>query len=146
MSHTGHEETHHDRNRGMTPRDGGAMPSVLVVDDSPDVRDLLTTRMGLDRDYDVVDEACDGAEAIVLATELKPDVIILDVMMPVLSGIDALPAIVRGSPHSKIVVYSAFTDDLALEQIYDAGAHAVVNKAAPLEHLLSTMHRVLQTS
>lgn len=122
------------------------MPSVLVVDDSPDVRGLLTTRIGLDKDYEVIDEACDGAEAIVMATEHKPDVIILDVMMPVLSGIDALPAIVRGSPDSKIVVYSAFTDDLALEQIYDAGAHAVVNKAAPLEHLLSTMHRVLQTT
>ncbi len=122
------------------------MPSVLVVDDSPDVRVLLTTRIGLDDDYVIVDEACDGAEAIVMATEHKPDVIILDVMMPVLGGIDALPAIVRGSPGSKIVVYSAFTDDLALEQIYGAGAHAVVNKAAPLEHLLSTMHRVLQTA
>jgi len=129
----------------MSARAEGAPPSVLVVDDSPDVRGLLTTRIGLDNDYEIVDEACDGAEAIALATQHKPDLIILDVMMPVLSGVEALPAIVRGSPDSKIVVYSAFTDDLALEQIYEAGAHAVVNKAAPLEHLLLTMHQVLNT-
>ena len=108
---------------------------VLLVDDSPDVRHLVSTRMELEGGFDVIDEAQDGAEAIVLATKHQPDVIVLDAMMPVLTGIDALPAIVQGSPASKIVVYSAFTDDPALEKIYDAGAHAVVNKSAPLDQL-----------
>jgi DNA-binding NarL/FixJ family response regulator len=108
---------------------------VLLVDDSADVRTLLRTRIELDGAFDVVDEAVDGAEAIALATQLQPDVIILDAMMPVLSGIDALPAIVRGAPQTKVVVYSAYTDDPALERIYEAGAHAVVNKAAPIDQL-----------
>lgn len=108
---------------------------VLLVDDSADVRRLVSTRMELEGGYSIVDEAEDGAEAIVLATRHQPDVIVLDAMMPVLTGVDALPALVKGSPSSKIVVYSAFTDDPALERIYDAGAHAVVNKSAPLEQL-----------
>ena len=108
---------------------------VLLVDDSADVRQLLRTRIELDGTFEVVDEAVDGADAIALATKHQPDVIVLDAMMPVLSGIDALPAIMRGSPASKVVVYSAYTDDPNLERIYDAGAHAVVNKAAPIDQL-----------
>ena len=116
---------------------------VLLVDDSADVRRLLATRMDLEGGYTVVDEAEDGAEAIVLATKHQPDVIVLDAMMPVLTGVDALPALVKGSPGSKIVVYSAFTDDPALEKIYDAGAHAVVNKSAPLDQLFLAISGVL---
>lgn len=116
---------------------------VLLVDDSADVRRLLMTRMDLEGGFSVVDEAEDGAEAIVLATKHQPDVIVLDAMMPVLTGVDALPAIVKGSPSSKIVVYSAFTDDPALEKIYDAGAHAVVNKSAPLDQLFLAINGVL---
>ena len=116
---------------------------VLLVDDSPDVRRLLSTRMELEGGFTIVDQAADGAEAIVMATKHQPDVIVLDAMMPVLTGVDALPAIVKGSPDSKVVVYSAFTDDPALEKIYDAGAHAVVNKSAPLDQLFVAISGVL---
>jgi DNA-binding NarL/FixJ family response regulator len=115
----------------------------ILVDDSPDVRRLLRTRMELEGGYEVLGEAGDGAEAIVLATKHQPDVIVLDAMMPVLSGVDALPSIVKGSPDSKIVVYSAYTDDPALDRIYEAGAHAVVNKAAPVDQLLLAIAGVL---
>ena len=118
---------------------------VLLVDDSADVRRLLATRMDLDGGYSVVGEAEDGAEAIFMATRHQPDVIVLDAMMPVLTGVDALPALVKGSPSSKIVVYSAFTDDPALEKIYDAGAHAVVNKSAPLDQLFLAIAGVLSS-
>jgi DNA-binding NarL/FixJ family response regulator len=116
---------------------------VVLVDDSPDVRRLLATRLQLEGGFDVVGEAADGAEAIVLVTRHQPDLIVLDAMMPVLTGLDALPSLVMGSPDSKVVVYSAFTDDPALERIYDAGAHAVVNKAAPIDQLLIAIAGVL---
>jgi DNA-binding NarL/FixJ family response regulator len=119
---------------------------VLLVDDSPDVRKLLTTRLALEDGFDVVGEAANGAEAIALATREQPDLVVLDAMMPVLSGIDALPSIIQGSPQSKVVVYSAYTDDPALEKIYDAGAHAVVNKSAPVEQLLVAFAGVLSPS
>lgn len=120
-----------------------ARPRVLIVDDSANVRSLLRTRISRTDDYEVVDEARDGAEAIVMATRHQPDLIILDVMMPVLSGIEALPEISKGSPGSKIVIYSASTRDRALQNIHDCGAHAVVNKSAPLEELLAAMAKVL---
>jgi DNA-binding NarL/FixJ family response regulator len=119
---------------------------VLLVDDSPDVRRLLTTRLALEDRFEVVGEAANGAEAIVLATREQPDLVVLDAMMPVLSGVDALPSIMQGSPASKVVVYSAYTDDPALEKIYDAGAHAVVNKSAPIEQLLVAFDGVLAAS
>jgi DNA-binding NarL/FixJ family response regulator len=119
---------------------------VLLVDDSPEVRKLLTTRLALEDGFEVVGEAADGAEAIAVATREQPDLVVLDAMMPVLSGIDALPSIIQGSPGSKVIVYSAYTDDPALEKIYEAGAHAVVNKSAPVEQLLVAFDGVLSAS
>lgn len=121
-----------------------ALRRVLIVDDSANVRSLLRTRISRAGDYEVVDEAKDGAEAIVMASRHQPDLIILDVMMPVLSGLDALPAIMLGSPRSKIVIYSASTRDRAVKNIHGCGAHAVVNKSAPLEELLVAMAEVLE--
>ena len=116
---------------------------VLLVDDSPEILKLLTTRLSVEEGFEVIGEASTGAEAIVLATREQPDLVVLDAMMPVLSGIDALPSIVQGSPGSKVIVYSAYTDDPALEKIYDAGAHAVVNKSAPIDQLLLAFEGVL---
>src|SRR3954471_10914162 len=116
---------------------------ILLVDDSAEVRRMLTTRLAIEAGVEVVGEAAKGAEAIALPTREQPDLIVLDAMMPVLSGVDALPSIIQGSPRSKIVVYSAYTDDPALEKIYEAGAHAVVNKSAPVEQLLVAFEGVL---
>lgn len=121
-----------------------ALWRVLIVDDSANVRSLLRTKISRSGPYEVVAEARDGAEAIELATKYQPDLIILDVMMPVLTGLEALPAIALGSPGSKIVIYSASTRDRAVRNIHDCGAHAVVNKSAPLEELLVAMEAVLQ--
>ena len=114
-----------------------------MVDDSPEILRLLTTRLSLEDGFEVIGEASNGAEAIVLATRDQPDLVVLDAMLPVLSGVDALPSIVQGSPAAKVVVYSAYTDDPALEKIYDAGAHAVVNKSAPIDQLLVAFEGVL---
>ena len=116
---------------------------VLLVDDSSDVRKLLATRIDLEDGFEVVDEAARRRRGDRVGDRHQPDVIVLDAMMPVLSGIDALPSIVQGSPASKVVVYSAFTDDPALEKIYDAGAHAVVNKSAPVDQLFLAIRGVL---
>src|SRR3954469_25820402 len=116
---------------------------ILLVDDSAEVRRMLTTRLAIEDGFEVVGEAANGADAIAQATRHQPDIVVLDAMMPVLSGVDALPSIIEGSPGSKVVVYSAYTDDPALEKIYDAGAHAVVNKSAPVDQLLVAFDGVL---
>ncbi len=129
--------------RSREPTDTGEVPrTVLVCDDEEVLRVLM--RAALDPLGHEIVEARDGDESLELARTVRPDLIVLDMMMPVLNGVDALPAIVRGSPDSKVVVYSAFTDDPAIERIYDAGAHAVVNKAAPVDQLFLAMSGLLR--
>lgn len=81
---------------------------VLVVDDTADIRFLLRLTLERDGRFEVVGEAGDGAEAIVAAARLRPDVVLLDLAMPVMDGLEALPQIRAQSAESKIVVLSGF--------------------------------------
>ncbi len=81
--------------------------TVLLVDDTVEIRYLLRILLANVRLCRVVAEAKDGQEAIELAERLQPDVIILDVEMPVLTGLEALPRIKEVSPASKVIVYSS---------------------------------------
>ena len=78
---------------------------VVIVDDTPDLRDLLRLAME-SGGFDVVAEAGDGAEAIEVARQYTPDVILLDLAMPVMDGLEALPTLRQLCPDAKIVVLS----------------------------------------
>jgi CheY-like chemotaxis protein len=82
---------------------------VLLVDDSPDVRGLLRTRIGLEGGYEIVDEAADGAEAIALATKHQPDLVILDAMMPRMGGQAAAAHMLELRPDLKLVFLSGYS-------------------------------------
>ncbi|HMC69143.1 MAG TPA: response regulator, partial [Mycobacteriales bacterium] len=77
---------------------------VLVVDDASNMRDLLTVLLEVEDDFDVVGAVRDGAQAIERAAELQPDFILLDIAMPGMDGITALPELRRLVPDSRIVV------------------------------------------
>lgn len=79
---------------------------VVVADDFADMRHLLRVTLERSGRFEVVGEAGDGAQAITLAKELTPDIVLLDLSMPVLSGIEALPRIREASPATKVVVLS----------------------------------------
>lgn len=83
--------------------------SVLLCDDSVPMRTALRTLMHADGRFRVAGEASDGVEAVEQARELRPNVILLDVTMPRLSGIEALPSVVEESPHSTIILLTAFS-------------------------------------
>ncbi len=83
--------------------------SVLLCDDSMPMRSALRTLMNADGRFRVAGEASDGVEAVEQARELRPNVILLDVTMPRLSGIEALPSVVEESPHSTIILLTAFS-------------------------------------
>ena len=105
---------------------------VLIVDDEPSIREMLDTMLSLDPAFEVVGEAGDGAEAIERASETCPDAILLDLMMPGMSGIDALPVLRERCPDAKVVVCSA--KDAAAESLA-AGAAGFLLKTDAASHL-----------
>ncbi|MDX1621231.1 MAG: response regulator [Nitriliruptorales bacterium] len=102
---------------------------VLVVDDEPDVRFMLRHLLSNADGFEMVGEAADGAKAVELAQRLQPDVIVLDLMMPNMSGDQAIPHLLEASPTSMVVVYSgASADDDTQHQLLNAGAFAYYPK------------------
>jgi len=81
--------------------------SVLLVDDSEDVREVLRLLVAADGRLQVVGEAVNGREGVEMAERLQPDAIILDVAMPVMTGLEALPLLRERSPRSLVVMYAA---------------------------------------
>src|SRR5437763_3902055 len=79
---------------------------VVVADDFADIRHLMRLTLERSGRFQIVGEAVNGAEAITLAQELEPDLLLLDLSMPVLSGLEALPRIREASPATKVVVLS----------------------------------------
>ena len=101
---------------------------VLLVDDQPAVRQGLRLRMAAETDITVVGEAGDGATALNLAQSLAPDVIIMDVMMPGIDGIEATRSIRTAVPDSSVIVLSLHDDAKTRDRANDAGATAFVAK------------------
>src|SRR3954469_10067994 len=80
--------------------------TVLLVDDSEDVREVLRLLVAADGRLQVVGEAVNGREAVEIAERLQPDAIILDIAMPVMNGLEALPLLRQRSPRSMVVIYA----------------------------------------
>jgi DNA-binding NarL/FixJ family response regulator len=119
---------------------------VLVVDDDPAIRDTIRDVIDVEPGWRLVGEATDGREAIHLAEELQPDVVVLDLMLPVMSGIDALPQIVHVAPHSTVVMLTAYPGARELIDAAALGAAATMEKTALtqlpaiIRDLLGTAH------
>jgi CheY-like chemotaxis protein len=115
---------------------------ILVVDDKPDIRRLLVTRLGLDPAFRVVGEAANGVEAIARVRELAPEVVVLDLQMPVMSGEEAIPIIRSLEPRIRIVVFSAYVG--VQTQLEGSGRPDVeIAKGTDLRMLVTEIRRVL---
>ncbi len=111
---------------------------VVVIDDTPDLRALL--RIALERAaYVVVGEAGDGQEGIEVVREHRPDVVLLDLSMPVLDGLEALPTIRRLVPDGTIVVLSGFGPTTMSDRALARGADGYVQKGAPLRSIIASI-------
>lgn len=104
---------------------------VLIADDAPDIRLLLKMYL-TDSRLEVVGEATNGAEAVELAGSEKPDAVILDLAMPVMDGLEAIPLIKKASPGTKIVVLSGFDADRMAERAMGLGAETYLQKGVAL--------------
>lgn len=120
------------------------MVRVLVVDDTPDIRVLLRLTLETDDRFVVVGEAENGAEAIDRAAELKPDLVVLDRHMPVLDGVQALPALRRVCPDTVILLFTANADDETRQLAMSSGADQVWSKIdVPLPEMADELAKAL---
>jgi len=118
---------------------------VLVVDDAANLRELLTLLLELEDDFEVVGSAADGAEAIEASTRLQPDVVLLDLAMPVMDGLQALPAIRAALPDARIVIFSGYEHQALADEALQLGADAYIEKGSTVTQLVEHL-RCLRNS
>jgi NarL family two-component system response regulator LiaR len=107
---------------------------VLIVDDHAVVREGLRAFLSLQDGIDVVGEAADGREAIQAVAKLDPDVVLMDLVMPVLDGVGAMKSLRAGHPRTRVIVLTSFAEDDRLLPAIEAGASGYLLKnAAPSE-------------
>jgi CheY-like chemotaxis protein len=116
---------------------------VLIVDDKADIRSIVATRLRIEPAFDVVGEASDGAEAIARVGELRPQVMILDLQMPVMSGEEVIPILRSLAPRLQILVFSAYA---GAQQRLRASERpdAEVRKGTGLAPLVTELHRLVE--
>jgi DNA-binding NarL/FixJ family response regulator len=118
------------------------MTTILLADDHRVVREGLRTLLAMEPDLSVVGEAADGREVVALARTLRPDVVIMDIAMPELNGIEATRLIVSENPSIRIVALSMYADRRFVTQILRAGALGYVLKEAAFEELAHAIRTV----
>ncbi|WP_306233273.1 response regulator [Agrococcus beijingensis] len=116
------------------------MTRILLVDDQALVRAGFETILSSEPGFEVVGQARDGAEGVRLAADLQPDVICMDVQMPVMDGLAATGAITAGSAHAAVLILTTFDRDDFLFEALSAGASGFLLKTAEPEHLIDAVH------
>ena len=117
---------------------------VMLVDDHEIMRDGLREVLQRAGDFDVVGQAGDGAAAVRVAQSLRPDVIIMDVMMPLKNGIDACREITEMLPNTKVLMLTAASEEDAVMEAVAAGATGYLQKYSGKEKLLRTVRDVAE--
>jgi DNA-binding NarL/FixJ family response regulator len=118
---------------------------VLVVDDAANLRDLLTLLLEAEDDFVVVGAAADGAQAVAKAAELQPDIVLLDLAMPVMDGLEALPELRRMLPTARLVVFSGYEEESLAQAALAAGADDYIEKGTSVLQLVARLRALRAT-
>ena len=110
--------------------------SVLIADDSLVIREALCQLFDREEDFDVCGEAENGREAVDKAQELHPDLILLDLSMPVMNGLDATRVLKRMMPEVPVIMFSGYSDSFSETEARSAGVWALVSKSEHISFLL----------
>ena len=121
------------------------MIRVLLVDDQPAIRQGLRMRLGLEDDLTVVGEAAEGPAALALAPALQPDVVLLDVEMPGMNGIDTAHALRAAAPACAVVMLTLHGDSLTRARAAEAGVRIFVEKHEADMALVQAIHQAAGT-
>jgi DNA-binding NarL/FixJ family response regulator len=115
---------------------------VVVADDADGVRELTCLLLEMDGDFQVVGRARDGAEAIDVSRSTRPDLVLLDVAMPVMDGIAALPHLRSDLPTARLVLFTGFRESSLEREARAAGADAVIEKGVGVQTLVQTLREI----
>lgn len=117
---------------------------LMLVDDQSLFREALRTLLALQPDFDIVAEAENGERAIALAKSHRPDVVLMDLRMPVMGGVQATPRLLAASPASRVVVLTTFEEDEEIFEAMRAGAVGYLLKACSAEKLCGSVRAAAQ--
>jgi DNA-binding NarL/FixJ family response regulator len=115
---------------------------ILIADDHPMMREALKTALEDEKDLIVIGEASNGLEAIALAETHHPDVILIDLLMPGMNGLEAIARLVEADPDTKILVVTSLEDEEKVTAAIQAGALGYFPKTAPRSFLLEAIRKV----
>ncbi len=116
----------------------------MIVDDHDMVRKGLKAYLLTEPDFQIVGEASNGKEAVTLVNEMNPDVILMDLIMPEMTGIEATKEIMTLRPNTKIIIITSFYDDEQVFPAIEAGAFSYLLKTASADEIISTIRKAVQ--
>src|SRR5450755_592832 len=120
------------------------MIRILLADDHPIVREGLRAVLETQADFEVVAEATSGDEAVRLGLLVQPDILLLDLEMPIMDGVEAIRRLRQQRPSSRIIVFTAFDNDERIIHAVQAGANGYLLKGAPREEIFNAIRVTMQ--
>jgi len=115
---------------------------ILIVDDHPMMREALQTAFESEDDLEMIGEAPDAIKALKMLETIKPDIIMMDMLLPGMSGLEAIEKIIESNPQAKILVLSSMEDEERIVAAIQAGALGYFPKTAPRTYLLEAIRKV----
>jgi NarL family two-component system response regulator LiaR len=115
---------------------------VMLIDDHEMVRLGLKSYLNLQPDVEVVAEAGDGEEGLTKALEVKPDVVVMDLVMPKMNGVEATLALLKEWPQAQIVILTSYLDNEKIYPVLEAGARGYMLKTSSADEILSAIRKV----
>ena len=115
---------------------------ILIADDHEVVRTGLAAIFGFDKNFKVVGLAENGRDAVRLAQSLKPDVVIMDLMMPLMNGVDATREILARQPGTRVLILTTYAEATDLRHAIDAGAVGAISKDSPNKELVKAIKKI----
>jgi DNA-binding NarL/FixJ family response regulator len=106
------------------------MITIVIADDQPTVRQGLRMRLALEEDMEIIGAAQDGNNALNVAARLKPDVVIMDLEMPIMDGLAATKALKSSAPDTQVIILTIHDDETTRKRAHDSGAAGFVSKHA----------------
>src|SRR5918998_4126744 len=116
---------------------------IIIADDHELVREAMRSMLNSEPDLQIIDEAKDGQEAIELTRLQRPDLVIMDVRMPKVNGLEATQTIKEELPTTKVLIWSAYEDPVLVSDAVRAGADGYVLKLSPIQEQLEAIRGVL---